>query len=50
MVSIRSCRLELFRPIDCLDMADCRVFFVAWLWFGNGMTDAQTPKIMDGWI
>lgn len=50
VVSIRSCRFELFRPIDCFDMADCRVFFVAWLWLGNGITEAHTPKIIDGWI
>lgn len=24
--------------------------FHTWLWSGNGMIEAQTPRIMDGWI
>jgi hypothetical protein len=50
VVSIRNCRLELLSPIDCFDIALCSVFFVAWLWLGNGMTEAQTPKIREGCI
>lgn len=25
-------------------------FLLTWLWSGNGMIDAQTPNIIDGWI
>ena len=34
----------------CLDIALCRVFFVAWLWLGNGITDPQMPKSIEGGI
>lgn len=34
----------------CLPIADWYVFLGDWLWSGNGMIEAHTPKIMEGWI
>ncbi len=34
----------------CFDIADWRVFLVAWLWLLKGMKEAQTPNSIEGWI
>lgn len=39
-----------FKPMACFDIADWRVFLVAWLWLLKGMKEAQTPNSIEGWI
>lgn len=41
---------DVFGGFGCDNRSLGIVFFVAWLWLENGMTDPQTPKIIDGWI
>lgn len=37
-------------PIACLPIALCYTFLGDWLWSGNGMILAHTPRIRLGWI
>ena len=37
-------------PIACLPIALWYVLRGDWLWSGNGMMLAHTPRIIEGWI
>ena len=43
-------KLDIGTPTDCLPIADWYVFLGDWLWSGNGIDEANTPKIVEGWI